>query len=240
MTKPNLQDKRIAELDIELKSFIMYEKKQLKQFETSWPQLYKKIFCDTKLMAVDDSDKPDIDALSSKDQNVVRANMLNEYAKPEFVDQSSADAQSESKYTYKILNAVLESKLKKMTPELRAVKKYMTGYVKLLAANEVLAAISDDKTFANRQAGILNLLRDGTFVEMMKTNPDSNTKRALKILSLIAIIFGVGIITTAALAGKRLYDTNGRSANFFKPLSAGVLDRMTAVANVKEAAPAAV
>jgi Ubiquitin family len=65
--------------------------------------------------------------------------------------------------------------------------------------------------------------------DILTTNLQSKTEFNLKLLSLIGILFGVGIFTTLGLVIKRLYDTGGTSINFFKPLSTNLCEDAEAI-----------
>ena len=244
MAKNTIQDKRIIELFEELKSYIEHEKKQIQRFSITNATLYQKLFSVESQDSALFLDYNDPEQQESIRQNIEKMKLESaseleiEGASGVEIEGASESEISEgpykSKNIYHTLGQVLATH-PKMTPQLRALDKVVVGLAKLLAANEVLKALSTEQTFNGRKATVSSLLEDDTFVEIMTRSPDSNTQRALKILSLIGILFGVGIITTAALAAKRLYDTNGRSANFFKPLSASVvLGSMTAVKNLKD------
>jgi len=236
MAKKTLKNE-ILELEKELQLYIKHEQKTLKEFAAANSRAYAKIFSEN-VTVTDETDTDNMSVFSSNRVEMFKANLLN--MKSQVFAASEAPNEKGSKGMYQTLRFVLDSyKDLEKSPEICAVEKYMMSYVKALAASEALSAISPNKSPEDTQTELKTISNDDAFQVIMKTNPDSNTLRALKILSLIAIIVGVGIITTAALAGKRLYDTNGRSANFFKPLSAVVLDSMKAVENVKETAPAA-
>jgi hypothetical protein len=46
------------------------------------------------------------------------------------------------------------------------------------------------------------------------------------MLSVISICIGLGVFTTLGLVCKRLYDSGGRSINFFKPLSQNLYETL--------------
>jgi hypothetical protein len=64
---------------------------------------------------------------------------------------------------------------------------------------------------------------------VLTKNNQSKMEYNLKLLSVIGILFGVGIFTTLGLVIKRLYDTGGTSINFFKPLSTNLYEDVEAI-----------
>lgn len=66
-------------------------------------------------------------------------------------------------------------------------------------------------------------------LDILSINPQSQMEKTLKLLSVISIVIGIGIFSTACLAAKRLYETHGRSINFFKPLSKELADTASSI-----------
>ncbi|RUQ81623.1 hypothetical protein [Legionella septentrionalis] len=58
-------------------------------------------------------------------------------------------------------------------------------------------------------------LREPGMADVLKNNRQSEAEKFFKILSVVASIFGVGLITTLGLMINTLVQTKGRSANFF-------------------------
>lgn len=61
---------------------------------------------------------------------------------------------------------------------------------------------------------------------LLEKNHQSDTEYQLKMLSVLLIAVGIGIIPTVCLAAKRLYDSGGTSMNFFKPLSQNLYEEI--------------
>ncbi len=94
------------------------------------------------------------------------------------------------------------------------------GFLKFIAVKELRGAL--DKEGLNEKEQIKffeSQLNTSSTKEILYKNRQSQTEYYLKVLSLISIFVGIGIFTTLGLAFKRLYDTRGHSANFFKPLT---------------------
>lgn len=84
-----------------------------------------------------------------------------------------------------------------------------------------LQAILDDAELSDEKA--LELvgahINDPMVRSILEKNLQSKAEHILKVLSVILIAVGIGIIPTVILASKRLYDSGGKSINFFKPLA---------------------
>lgn len=88
------------------------------------------------------------------------------------------------------------------------------------------ALVIEIKNIASRGGSWLSVtdkikghIEKGKSLAILEKNCESEGTYYLKLLSVIGILVGVGIFTTLGLMAKRLYDTQGASANFFKPLS---------------------
>lgn len=115
--------------------------------------------------------------------------------------------------------------LKNMTKEFH---HYLKGVaVKELHAELVKPNLSDKQQLESFEA----LLATGKTKAILYKNRQSINERELKFLSFISILVGIGIFTTLGLAFKRLYDTGGRSVNFFKPLSQELFENASQVLN---------
>ncbi len=94
------------------------------------------------------------------------------------------------------------------------------GYLKYVAVHEIVSVLSDNTLSEVQQIrGVKAQLNNKDTHEILYKNNQSQTEFYLKLLSVISIFVGIGIVTTLGLVAKRLYDTSGRSANFFKPLT---------------------
>jgi hypothetical protein len=94
------------------------------------------------------------------------------------------------------------------------------GYTKGIAVRE-LRAILVNQHLGDKEAvqAVEAQLKNGITFLLFKKNRQSELEKDLKLLSLITMFIGIGIFTTLGLIGKRLYDSGGKSINFFKPLS---------------------
>ncbi len=94
------------------------------------------------------------------------------------------------------------------------------GFLKFIAVKELRGALDRSGLNEKEQIKLFETqLNTSSTKEILYRNRQSQTEYYLKILSLISIFVGVGIFTTLGLVFKRLYDTSGHSANFFKPLT---------------------
>lgn len=101
---------------------------------------------------------------------------------------------------------------------LEASKSIFDGYLKGLVVKELRERLPSDN---DEWVEDFNSLYTRFHTQdILKTNRESKCEYLLKLLSVISILVGVGIFTTIALSSKRFHDTNGKSINFFKPLSA--------------------
>ncbi|MCL4415672.1 MAG: hypothetical protein M1365_03065, partial [Actinobacteria bacterium] len=94
------------------------------------------------------------------------------------------------------------------------------GYIKGVAVRE-LKSILDDTMLSDEEAvkAIALQLKNEDVRDILGKNRQSQTEHILKVISVVLIAVGIGIVPTAVLAAKRLYDSGGTSINFFKPLS---------------------
>lgn len=114
------------------------------------------------------------------------------------------------------------------------------GYVKSIAVRELLQVLNTPAiTDKQRLENFKMQLNAGKTKEILYTNRQSQTEHYLKVLSVISIFIGIGIITTLGLSAKRLYDTGGRSANFFQPLTRDLADNMKTIIDNIDDSPAA-
>ena len=99
------------------------------------------------------------------------------------------------------------------------------SYLKKLAAQE-LKDILDDTSLEDNEAieQVEFQLKNHSTLALLNKNNQSASEQNLKLLSVIAVLIGVGIFTTLALVAKRLYDSGGTSINFFKPLSTNLCE----------------
>ncbi|MCL4415673.1 MAG: hypothetical protein M1365_03070 [Actinobacteria bacterium] len=94
------------------------------------------------------------------------------------------------------------------------------GYIKGVAVRELKSTL-DDTLLSDEEAvkAIALQLKNEDVLDILGKNRQSQTEHILKVISVILIAVGIGIVPTAILAAKRLYDSGGTSINFFKPLS---------------------
>ena len=104
------------------------------------------------------------------------------------------------------------------------------SYRKYLAVQE-LKNILDDATLNDEEAvkAVALQLKNPITAELLEKNQQSDTEYMLKVLSVILVVVLIGVIPTACLASKRLYDTGGSSINFFKPLSKNLREDIDSV-----------
>lgn len=104
------------------------------------------------------------------------------------------------------------------------------SYLKGITARE-LKSILDDPDLSDEEAirAVELRLNDEATREILTKNIQSQSEHYLKVLSVVSILIGVGIFTTLGLVFKRLYDSNGTSINFFKPLSENLYEDMEQV-----------
>ena len=122
-------------------------------------------------------------------------------------------------------NAVLNATA--LCQRLEASKPIFDGYLKGVVVKELRESLTtysniDGETVEDERwvDEFQSLYNKGHTQDILKTQRQSKCEYYLKILSVISILIGVGIFTTIGLSLKRLYDTDGKSMNFFKPLSA--------------------
>lgn len=93
------------------------------------------------------------------------------------------------------------------------------SYMKVVAVSELRDTLQDDLLPKEQLKNFEKCLKKGHTLKIIQKDNESSTEHALKILSVISILVGIGIFTTLGLVCKRLYDTQGRSCNFFKSRS---------------------
>lgn len=94
------------------------------------------------------------------------------------------------------------------------------GFLKFIAVRELRDTLDIDGLSEKEKIKRFETqLNTSSVKEILYKNRQSQSEYYLKVLSLISIFVGIGIFTTLGLAFKRLYDTRGHSANFFKPLT---------------------
>lgn len=98
------------------------------------------------------------------------------------------------------------------------------GYIKGIAVQEIQAILNDKQRDAAAVKMVASRLENPITLEILAKNRQSQTEYFLKVLSVVLISVGIGVLPTLFLAAKRLYDTDGASANFFKPLSKNLHD----------------
>ena len=99
------------------------------------------------------------------------------------------------------------------------------SYLKKLAAQELNAILENSSLGDNEAVEQVEFqLKNYSTLALLNKNNQSASEQNLKLLSVIAVLIGVGIFTTLVLAAKRLYDTGGTSINFFKPLSTNLCE----------------
>lgn len=109
-------------------------------------------------------------------------------------------------------------------------EKYLKGVV----VAELKATLNSDPDTENAVKAVERQLHDPIIAKILTKNHQSENEYYLKLLSVISIIFGVGIITTLGLTIKRYCDSGGSSINFFKPLSQNLVDRIDDIASNSE------
>lgn len=94
-----------------------------------------------------------------------------------------------------------------------------------------LQAILDDTSLTDEAAltSVALHLNDPMVRSILEKDLQSKAEHIFKVLSVILIAVGIGIIPTVILASKRLYDSGGKSINFFKPLSKQIAGDMDTV-----------
>ena len=99
------------------------------------------------------------------------------------------------------------------------------SYLKKLAAQELKDTLENTSLDDNEAIDQVEFqLKNHSTLALLNKNNQSASEQNLKLLSVIAILIGVGIFTTLALVAKRLYDSGGTSINFFKPLSTNLCE----------------
>lgn len=97
----------------------------------------------------------------------------------------------------------------------------------IIELNDILgnAEISDEEAVKQ----VTMRLTNPDIRNILEKNNQSKAEHIFKVLSVILLAVGIGIIPTVILASKRLYDSGGKSMNFFKPLSKQVEGDMDAI-----------
>lgn len=98
--------------------------------------------------------------------------------------------------------------------------------------------IVNNKTLSDKQAvkAFASRLENPVTLEILAESRQSQTEHFLKVLSVVLIAVGIGIIPTLILSAKRLYDSGGSSINFFKPLSKNLCeDAVDITSNIQQA-----
>lgn len=99
------------------------------------------------------------------------------------------------------------------------------SYLKKLVAQELNEILENPALGDNQALELVAVhLNHPTTSALLHKNNQSDSEQKLKLLSVISILIGVGLLTTLALVAKRLYDTGGSSINFFKPLSTNLCE----------------
>jgi hypothetical protein len=134
---------------------------------------------------------------------------------------------------------IYTSHLSSLCRTLEKARPAFEGYIKSVAVQELKATLKNtdlkDKEAIKR---IEDQLNHGITLELLRKNRQSKLEKDLKLLSLISIFIGIGIFTTLGLVCKRLYDSNGTSINFFKPLSTNLHETIDSVISDLEDLPA--
>ncbi|RUQ79168.1 hypothetical protein [Legionella septentrionalis] len=104
------------------------------------------------------------------------------------------------------------------------------GFLKFIAVKELRGVLDKEGLNEKEQIKLFeSQLNNSSTKDILYKNRQSQTEYYLKVLSLISIFAGVGIFTTLGLVIKRLYDTRGNSANFFKPLTVDLSECSNAI-----------
>lgn len=146
----------------------------------------------------------------------------------EFVAPLSEELEIENRRTH----------LTDLTWELSNMLPAFEGYLKGVAVRE-LKAILDNQDLDDNEAvkKVEEQLKRGVTLELLMKNRQSKQESDLKFLSIISIFIGIGIFTTLALVFKRLYDSGGKSINFFKPLSQNLYETIEQITSELEDDP---
>lgn len=101
----------------------------------------------------------------------------------------------------------------------------LSSYLKEIAVQELSDILNNDSINDEEAVNSVEFqLKNHSTLALLNKNNQSASEQNLKLLSVIAILIGVGIFTTLALVAKRLYDSGGTSINFFKPLSTNLCE----------------
>jgi small GTP-binding protein len=130
---------------------------------------------------------------------------------------------------YKRYNPPLLTTEKKAIDRLQQMLPTLQGATKLFSAKELVGSLNNDTNPSDAINKFNELLP--AYDPVFNYNRQSTLEKGLKIAAVISILIGVGIIPTIVLAAKRLYDSGGKSVNFFQPLSVQIRDKATATTN---------
>ncbi|MDR3501438.1 MAG: hypothetical protein P4L79_02545 [Legionella sp.] len=101
----------------------------------------------------------------------------------------------------------------------------LNSYLKEIAVQELSDILNNDSLSDEEAVNSVEFqLKNHSTLVLLNKNNQSTSEQNLKLLSVIAVLIGVGIFTTLALVAKRLYDTGGSSINFFKPLATNLCE----------------